>query len=97
MPRLSVRLFGDLSIECNTRDVSSRASRKAQEIFCYLLLHRDRSHSREVVAGLLWGDTTTEHSKTYLRKALWQLQTMLESHTERIQIAPCLSSMTRYR
>jgi DNA-binding SARP family transcriptional activator len=60
--------------------VPSLTSRKAQELFCYLLLYRDHPHPRETLAGLLWGDTSTTQSKTYLRKALWQLQTILEPH-----------------
>jgi DNA-binding SARP family transcriptional activator len=85
MPQLSVYLFSTLRVVHATRHIPALASRKAQELFCYLLLHRDRPYSREVLAGLLWGDTTTEQSKTYLRKALWQLQTVLEPPSERLQ------------
>jgi len=49
-----------------------------QELFCYLLLHRERSHAREALASLLWGDHSTAQSKNYLRKALWQMLTALE-------------------
>jgi DNA-binding SARP family transcriptional activator len=55
-----------------------------QELFCYLLLYRERSHPRETLASLLWGDTTTAQSKAYLRKALWQLQAALDSQAESI-------------
>jgi DNA-binding SARP family transcriptional activator len=85
MPKLSVHLFGKFNVTCTAQTVLSLTSRKTQELFCYLLLHQDRPHSREMLAGLLWDDTTTEQSKTYLRKALWQLQTTLDPHTERLQ------------
>jgi DNA-binding SARP family transcriptional activator len=54
---------------------------KAKELFCYLLLHRDRSHSREVLASLLWGDCSTSQSKKYFRQTLWQLQRTLHGHS----------------
>jgi DNA-binding SARP family transcriptional activator len=34
---------------------------------------------------MLWGNSTTEQSKIYLRKALWQLQTVLEPPSEYVQ------------
>ena len=50
---------------------------KDQELLSYLLIHRDRPHSREALASLLWGDTSTEKSKKYLRQALWRLHAAL--------------------
>lgn len=85
MPTRSVRLFGKFGIECATRVTPDLTSRKAQELFCYLLLYRDRPHPRETLATVLWGDTSTAQSKTYLRKTLWQLQTALEPPAERGQ------------
>jgi DNA-binding SARP family transcriptional activator len=52
-------------------------ARKVQELFCYLLLHRDHSLPRETLAGILWSDSTTTQSKKNLRQALWQLQSAL--------------------
>lgn len=52
---------------------------KAQELLSYLLIYRDRPHARETLAGMLWSECSTEKSKKYLRQALWQLQTALES------------------
>ena len=55
---------------------------KDQELLSYLLIHRDRPHSREALASLLWGDTSTEKSKKYLRQALWHLHAALNSDDE---------------
>lgn len=51
--------------------------RKVQELLCYLLLFRHQRHPREVLAGRLWGDTSSVQSRSNLRKTLWQLQTLL--------------------
>jgi DNA-binding SARP family transcriptional activator len=47
---------------------------KLQEMFCHLLLFRDRPHPRETLASLLWPASSTAQSKRNLRQALWQLQ-----------------------
>ncbi len=78
MEQIQVSLFGKMAINYQHGAISTSASGKAQELFGYLLLHRNRTHSRERLASLMWGDyCTTSQSKKYLRKALWQLQSSL--------------------
>ncbi|HEU4391593.1 MAG TPA: BTAD domain-containing putative transcriptional regulator, partial [Blastocatellia bacterium] len=79
MPTLSVLLFGKFSIRYRDQVLEGLDVRKAQELLSYLLLFRGRSHSREALASLLWGDTSTAQSRKYLRKALWQLQNGLKT------------------
>ena len=81
MANLRIHLFGKLCIDYNGQVLKGFDSRKVQELFCYLLLNRNREHPREVLANLLWSENTTAQSKSYLRKALWQLQYALESQT----------------
>jgi DNA-binding SARP family transcriptional activator len=85
---LSVRLFGKLSVLNNGRELDRLPSGKPVELFCYLLLQRERLHSREVLASLLWGDCTTAQSKKYLRQALWQIHGMIQSeaHPEPVPV-----------
>jgi DNA-binding SARP family transcriptional activator len=75
-----IRLLGKFSVQRAECELESFPSAKAKELFCYLLLHRDRSHSREVLASLLWGDCATSQSKKYFRQTLWQLQQALHRH-----------------
>ncbi len=82
MATLRVRLFGKFCVGYDEQVLKGFDSRKVQELFCYLLLHRHREHSREVLADLLWSDTCAAQSKAYLRKALWQLQLALDSQIE---------------
>lgn len=74
------RLFGKFSVQRDTLPVRGLDSSKEQELLSYLLVRRDRPHSRETLAGLLWGDSSTEKSKKYLRQALWHLQAGLQTH-----------------
>jgi DNA-binding SARP family transcriptional activator len=79
MPAFSIRLFGKFRIESQAQPRAELEAGKAQELLSYLLVHRDRPHARETLAGLLWSDATAERSKKYLRQALWQLQCALDS------------------
>ncbi|MDQ1639075.1 MAG: hypothetical protein QOF62_2414 [Pyrinomonadaceae bacterium] len=76
---LKFRLFGKFSVERDAQLVKGLDSGKEQELLSYLLVRRDRSHPREALASLLWGDSSTEKSKKYLRQALWRLQAGLET------------------
>ncbi len=78
MPTVTIRLFGKFCVQCQEQELAGLAACKVQELFCYLLLYRDRPHPRETLAALLWGDAPTAQSKKYLRQTLWQLQTALD-------------------
>jgi len=82
MSTLSIQLFGKFCVRRNEQLLDGFDARKVQELFCYLLLHRDHSLSREALASLLWPETTTSLSKKNLRQALWQLQSALGSQNE---------------
>lgn len=78
MTSLNIHLLGKFSVECNAKALSVFSACKLQELFSYLLLYRNRPHSREILAAQLWGDSTTEKSRKYLRQTLWHLQTALD-------------------
>jgi DNA-binding SARP family transcriptional activator len=82
MSALRVFLFGKFHLQLGEHVLTSLGSGKVQELFCYLLLHRDRSHPREYLANLLWSDSPTTQSKKYLRQNLWQLQAAMRPQTE---------------
>jgi DNA-binding SARP family transcriptional activator len=79
MSAIGFRLFGKFSIEREARQLESLEGSKERELVSYLLINRHRPHPRETLASLLWGETSTEKSKKYLRQALWHLQTALAS------------------
>jgi DNA-binding SARP family transcriptional activator len=78
MSTTSVHLFGNLHVQRGSSVVDGIDGRKVQELFCYLLLHRQSPRSREALAGLLWAENTSAQAKKYLRQALWQLQSALD-------------------
>lgn len=82
MSALNIYLFGKFCVRREEQELEGLDARKVQELFCYLLLHRDHALSRETLASLLWPETTTTLSKKNLRQALWQLQSALGSQNE---------------
>ena len=79
MSSVRISMLGKLGIQRNEQDLVDLESRRAQELLCYLLLYRERLHEREKLACLLWGESSTAHSKRNLRQTLWQLQAALNS------------------
>lgn len=77
MSLLSIQMLGRLYVRHDDQELTSLGTRKAQELLCYLLLHRQRPHARETLANVFWSNTPTTQSRANLRKTLWQLQTML--------------------
>ncbi|HEU5014471.1 MAG TPA: BTAD domain-containing putative transcriptional regulator [Roseiflexaceae bacterium] len=77
MATLRVRLLGRVCIQHGQSSLEGLDLRKVQELFCYLLLYRDRPHHRETLASILWEEASMNQSKANLRKALWQLQAAL--------------------
>jgi DNA-binding SARP family transcriptional activator len=94
---LSVFLFGQFRVQCDEEVLTDLFSPKLQKLFCYLLLHRDRSHPREALASLLWGNSSTAQSKKYLRQALWQIQGSLESENRGWSWHPLLTEADSVR
>ncbi len=82
MSRMSIQLFGQFCIRRKEQLLGGFEAHKVQELFCYILLHRQHSLSRESLASLLWADTTTAQSKKRLRQVLWHLQSALGSQNE---------------
>jgi len=73
---IEFRLLGQFSVRRDNSPVEIR-SRPAQTLLAYLLLTPNSSHRREKLAGLLWPDATDANSRSYLRKALWQMRKSL--------------------
>jgi DNA-binding SARP family transcriptional activator len=82
MSLLHISLFGRFNVRSGQHTLSGLDARKVQELFCYLLLYRDRPHPREALADLLWDERHTDQPNRCLRKALWQLRSALDSQTE---------------
>jgi len=89
---ISIRLFGRISVQQDAQPLTG-LSGKALELLCYVVLFRDRAHTREALAGLLWPDVSENLSKKYLRQTLWQLRVALRGHADAKQAAEPLLAL----
>ena len=78
MRRLQVRLFGKFFAQYDEQMLDGLEASKVQELFCYLLIHRDRPQPRETLADALWSNSSGAQSRKHLRQTLWQLNTALD-------------------
>lgn len=85
MASLTIHLFGRFSVYRNLLPIEGIPGGKIRELFCYLLLERGRTLSRESISSLFWGESSTTQSKKNLRQALWQLQGILDAQGENSQ------------
>jgi DNA-binding SARP family transcriptional activator len=51
-----------------------RLTRLLLSLLGYLLVHRDRSHPRDVMVGVFWGEESDERGRSCLTTALWRLR-----------------------
>jgi DNA-binding SARP family transcriptional activator len=80
---LRIRLLGKFRLQADAtgEPIAGFESSKVQELFAFLLLHRSRPHTREVLANLLWRESGPDQGRKYLRQTLWQLQSALDPYT----------------
>jgi DNA-binding SARP family transcriptional activator/tetratricopeptide (TPR) repeat protein len=82
-PELQVRCLGRLGLhyrkapEGATSELPLPATLKAQSLLAYLIVHRDRPHSRDHLAELFWGDRPEHNARRSLATALWQIHRCL--------------------
>jgi DNA-binding SARP family transcriptional activator len=75
---LRISLFGAMKISFVSSSGEVRLTRATQELLAYLLLNNRRSHPREVIHGIFWGDYPEEQARNCLNTAFWRLRQALE-------------------
>lgn len=80
MAQLYLQLLGDFEARDGRGAPVSFPTRKGQALVAYLALPAGRSHSREKLAGLLWGRSADEQARSSLRQTLSGLRRTLAEH-----------------
>jgi ABC-type oligopeptide transport system substrate-binding subunit/DNA-binding SARP family transcriptional activator len=70
---LQARLLGQYEICMDGRPVII-SSRPTQSLLAYLLLHPNKSHRREKLAGQFWPDSSEANARSNLRHELWRIR-----------------------
>ncbi len=77
---LHVHLFGGLSIAWDKISLPVIPGAVARSLFSYLVTHRDRPHTRDLLAGTFWPDMPDVSARRRLSQALWQIRRALDPH-----------------
>jgi DNA-binding SARP family transcriptional activator len=78
MSVLRICLLGQVRIAHADSPSPVKVTYTVQALLAYLLLQRQRSHPRETLAGLFWGDHSQERARRCLNTTLWRLRQVLE-------------------
>lgn len=81
MTRLTLRLLGAFQAELDEQPVGGYSSAKVRALLAFLLMERERPHSRDELCGLLWPDEPQEVAQANLRQALANLRQVLGERT----------------
>ena len=77
MATLRIRLLGGFQLERDGQVLEQLPLRAARSLFAYLVLNRERPHTRDLLAGTFWSDFDETRARRRLSQALWQIQTTI--------------------
>lgn len=73
---LRISLLGRMTLSIGVQH--PEMTHTVQALLAYLVLHRQRTHPRELLASVFWGDYPDKRAQNSLRTTLWRLRRMLE-------------------
>jgi DNA-binding SARP family transcriptional activator/Tfp pilus assembly protein PilF len=91
---LRAHFFGGLALAGDREPIATIPSRAARSLLAYLITYRDRSHTRNLLAGTFWPDLPDATARRRLRQALWQIraifspQPVLLTEGDTVQLNP---------
>ena len=91
MPLLRIHLLGGFLLEHDAGPLPPIPSAVARSLFAFLATHRDRRHTRDLLAGTFWPDQSEPSARKRLSQTLWQINTALEevaAPTPLIEVTP---------
>ncbi len=74
---LDIRLLGGFELVREGRALDQLSLRAARSLFAYLVLNRERAHTRDLLAGMFWPEFDDSRARRRLSQALWQIRTAL--------------------
>jgi DNA-binding SARP family transcriptional activator len=88
MNLLQIKFFGKFELKYAGLTLGTFGSSKAQELFCYILLHHNRAYLRESLAERLWGKNPSIESRKFMRQTVWEIQSMLKAQDGTADLHP---------
>lgn len=79
MPEIKARLFGGFELKDEDGKELTLGTRKARALLGFLITEGGQWHSRERLAGLLWGDRAQTQARNSLNQALYEIRKLEEA------------------
>lgn len=76
---LRISLLGGFLIEHGDKNLPPISSSAGRSLLAYLITHRRRRHTRDLLAGTFWPERSESSARKRLSQALWQIHTALRS------------------
>ncbi len=74
---LNVYLFGGFQLQSKGATLPPIASKSGRSLLAYLLRHRERAQTRDLLVGRLWPDIEEAKARRRLSQSLWHVQNVL--------------------
>jgi DNA-binding SARP family transcriptional activator len=74
MATMQIRLLGGFSLVCDDTPIRALTSERLQELFAYLILHREIPQTRGLLSYKFWPDSNETQARNNLRKMLYDLR-----------------------
>jgi DNA-binding SARP family transcriptional activator len=78
MAFLRIQLFGAVRVSHADQPRDARLIHTVQALLAWLVLNRRKTHAREALAGIFWGEQREDRARSCLSTALWRLKQALE-------------------
>ena len=88
---LHVQMLGGFSLRLDDEPLDSIPARP-RSLLAYLILHRDRDHTRDLLAGRFWSDSSDDKARGGLSQAMWQIRRPAK-HTDIDLLAATMTSI----
>lgn len=74
---LHAQMLGGFSLQLGSEALPPLPSRNAASLLAFLILHRDRAQTRDLLAGRFWSDIAEDKARRRLSNTLWQIRSAL--------------------
>lgn len=78
MSSLRINLLGCVRVQHDGESAPTKLPHRVQALLAYLVLHRERTHRRETLSALFWGEQSEASARSCLSTSLWRLRQILE-------------------
>jgi len=79
MPTLMLYLFGGVTLQVGASKPLSFPTKKSKSLLAFLVLSKERTFPRSVLAGQFWPESEGERAQRSLNSEVWRLRAMFKS------------------